>query len=716
MPLFLPFALAGGLTTGVIALNKRRQKPLIKTLIDRPEPPGSVATAVSSLSAKAHTTWDSFRAEKLAFLSVDNRNRQLQEIRGEEGALSENRAPLTLTGKEEARVDHYLLVSGAALGLAVVGAVLPVLGLVSGVVTFYSCIPIFQDGYAALVKEGRLRWTALDSIAILGILAARYFFAAALAGMIYFAGVKMMLKTEDRSRRSLANIFGQQPRTVWLFLDGVEVEAPFDQIRLGDILVVHAGQMIPVDGFVTQGNAAVDQHVLTGEAQPAEKGPGEPVYAATVVLAGRLLMRVEKTGADTVAAQVREILANTAETRTAVQARWVTMADRSVLPTLGLAAAALVLRTPVSAVAVLGSNFSPTMQVASPLGMLNFLHRASQAGILIKDGRALGGLNKVDALVFDKTGTLTLPQPQVGEIYPCPGVSADEVLTYAAAVEAKQSHPLAQAILQAAAERNLPLLPLDDARYDVGYGIQARIDGRVVRVGSRRYMDGEGIALPASFQTYQQASDAQGRALVYIAFGNELAGAIEMQATLRPEIKTVVKRLRERGLTIYIISGDQEAATQSLAAELGIDHYFSNVLPQDKAALVEQLQQDGRQVCFVGDGINDAIALQKADVSISLRGASALATDTAQIILMDGSLNQLVQLFELGDEIQGNVNMTLATTFVPGLLSLGGIFLLGTGIHTAIFLYNFSMVAGFLAGMSPALKPPLSSTTPPANA
>ena len=328
----------------------------------------------------------------------------MQEMAGEEGALVEGKTALTLNSKEEANVDHYLLICGVAAGLAIAGSAVPVLGLASVVVTLYSCIPIFQDGYTALVQKRHLRWTALDSIGIVGILAAGYFFVAAFAGMIYFAGMKMMLKSEDRSRRSLTNIFGQQPRTAWLFLNGAEVEVPFAQVKLGDILVVHTGQMIPVDGTITDGHA-------TGEAQPVEKGPGEAVFAATLLLTGRLLVRVEKAGTETVAAQVQEILTNTSDARTAVQARWQGLADRSVLPTLGIAVAAIGLRSPVSAVAVLGSNYAPALQVASPLALLNFLQRAAQAGILVKDGRVLEGLSQVDTVVFDKTGTLTLPQP-----------------------------------------------------------------------------------------------------------------------------------------------------------------------------------------------------------------------------------------------------------------------------------------------------------------
>ena len=468
--------------------------------------------------------------------------------------------------------------------------------------------------------------------------------------------------------------------------------------------MIRAGQMIPIDGVVTAGNAAVDQHILTGEAQPAEKQAGDKVFAATVVLAGRIEVGVEKTGAETAAAQIRDVLANTTDFRNAIQVRWRDVADKSVLPTLGLAGIGLVFLGPVSALAVVNSNYVAVMKVASPLAMLNFLQRASLAGILIKDGRALEAVSKIDTVVFDKTGTLTENQPQVGEIFTWGSTGADELLTYAAAVEAKASRPIAAAIVLAAKQRNLAILDLESARYEMGYGIQARSNGRVIRVGSARYMAMEGIPVPPDFETRRVQLQEQGASVVFVAFNDEMAGAIELRPTLRPEAKQVIEELKARGLTVYIISGDHEAPTRALAAELGVDHFLAEVLPQDKSAKVELLQKEGRRVCFVGDGINDAIALKTANVSVSLRGASTLATDTAQVILMDESLRQLARLFEIGIEYNANLKTLMSTTFGPGLISLASVFLLGAGNGTALGLFNLSMIAGLVNGILPALQ------------
>ena len=340
-------------------------------------------------------------------------------------------------------------------------------------------------------------------------------------------------------------------------------------------------------------------------------------------------MGVEKTGAETAASQIRDVLANTTDFRNAIQVRWRDVADKSVLPTLGLAGLGLFFLGPVSALAVVNSNYVAVMKVASPLAMLNFLQRASLAGILIKDGRALEAVSRVDTVVFDKTGTLTETRPQVGEIFTWGSVGADELLIYAAAVEARQSHPIAAAIVLAAKQRNLAILDLESARYEMGYGIQARSNGRLIRVGSARYMAMEGIPLPPEFETRRVELQEQGASVVFVAFNGEMAGAIELRPTLRPEAKQVIEELKVRGLTVYIISGDHVAPTRALAAELGVDHFLAEVLPQDKSAKVELLQKEGRRVCFVGDGINDAIALKTASVSVSLRGVlSTLATST----------------------------------------------------------------------------------------
>ncbi len=630
----------------------------------------------------------------------DSRARQLEEFEG--AGPGSARAQIL---KAERVVDRYLKVAATAGAIAIVGSLFyQPLKYLSGAFILYAAWPIMKGAVTDIFVHRKVTVRLLDSVSFIGLLAGGYFLICSITSTIFHASTKMILKTEDQSRLMLANMFGQQPRSVRIMKDGEEIDIPFETLKLGDILVVHAGQMIPIDGVVSAGSAAVDQHVLTGESQPAEKGPNDRVFAATIALAGRIEVIVEKTGAETAAAQIREVLANTTDFRNAIQARWRGVADRTVLPTLGLAGLTLVALSPASALAVINSNYVAVMKVASPLGMLNFLQRASQAGVLIKDGRALEAASKIDTVVFDKTGTLTENQPHVGEICSFTGMPDDELLTYAAAVEANQSHPIAQAILQAAASRKLNLPPLEEARYEIGYGIEARIGDRLVRVGSARYMAMQGLAIPADFSVRRAEAQSRGASIVYVGVDDSVAGGIVLHPTLRPEAKEVVARLKSLGLTLYIISGDQTAPTEALASELGITHFFAEVLPQDKSRMVEQLQREGRQVCFIGDGINDAIALKKANVSVSLRGASSLATNTAQIILMDESLRQLSQLFEIAAEYDSNLKRLLLTTFFPGIVSLVCIFLLGTANGTALTLFNLSMILGLFNAIWPALQ------------
>ena len=319
------------------------------------------------------------------------------------------------------------------------------------------------------------------------------------------------------------------------------------------------------------------------------------------------------------------------------------------------------------------------MRTIAPLSILNFLRFASQSNILIKDGQAMERLKQVDAIVFDKTGTLTLEQFQVKKLYACNGFSQDTVLAHAAIAEYRQTHPIALAIIAAARARGFRMPKVEEGRYEVGYGVKVALENRIIRVGSERFMILEGIAIPAEIRTIQAEGYAEGNSLIIVAIDDRVAGIIALQATIRPEAKQVIHQLRQRNLSIYIMSGDQEQPTQNLAEELGIDNYFANRLPEDKALMVEALQNQGKKVCFIGDGINDSIAMQKASVSVSLRGAATLATDTAQIVLMDEDLAHLPLLLDIADRFDENMKKNLMISIVPGAICIGGVFLLGFG-------------------------------------
>jgi len=351
--------------------------------------------------------------------------------------------------------------------------------------------------------------------------------------------------------------------------------------------------------------------------------------------------------------------------------------------------------------------------------MLTYLNLASQQRILVKDGRSLQLLTKIDTIVFDKTGTLTLEVPHVALIHTCPSICEEQLLTYAAAAEYKQTHPIAKAILQAADERGLTLSAISDTKYEIGYGLKVSIptqkalltngtahgaDTKVVRVGSARFMTMEGIIIPSDIKGLHEESQKSGHSFVYVAINDELAGAIELHATIRPEAKQVVSELRKRKMDIVIISGDHEQPTKKLAQELGIDNYFAETLPENKAELISKLQEEGKSVCFVGDGINDSIALKKANVSISLRGASSAATDSAQIILMNQNLKQLICAFDVAQNFETNMKLNLTATIIPGVITVFGAFFLGFGIAHSVILNDIGVIIGASNAIWPWLK------------
>ena len=604
---------------------------------------------------------------------------------------------------EKDGVDHYLKVSSGSLVLAVVGTffytplLVPAVGMV-----VYSSLPVFKSAAKSL-SEGKVKASLIDSIAIVGGLVTKYYLASSVVTLVYFLAIKLMMRTEDKSKLQLGNIFGEQPRSVWIIEDGCEIEVAFESVKIGDTVMINAGELIPIDGSIIEGFASVDQQAMTGESQPVEKESGDPVLAGTVVVEGRIAIYVEKRGEDTIAAQIGEMLQNTADFRSSIEAKSMKVSDQMAMPTLVAGGATLAVLGPVSAVALMSCNFSEIIRVVAPIGVLNFLKLATDEGILIKDGRSLEVLSSVDTVVFDKTGTLTVEQPHVGGLHVWGGVDQNELLRLAAAAEYKQSHPIALAILQAADEYEIELPSIDNARYDVGYGIRVELEHKTIHVGSHRFMLMQDIPLPDDNADFQKHSNESGHSLVYVAINGISVGAVELHSTIRPEAQSVIDALHEKGIKVCIISGDQEKPTRFMAEKLGIDEYFAETLPENKAQLVTQLQDQGRSVCFVGDGINDAIALKTANVSISLQGASSAATDTAGVILMDKNLTKLPHLFKLADGLNKNMKQSMASALIPGAVGVGGVLLFHFGVYSALVLYITSLVAGTGNSMLPML-------------
>jgi Cu2+-exporting ATPase len=617
---------------------------------------------------------------------------------------------------EDEQLNRDFALSAAALGLTTVGALVAhPLALLGLPLLIKLSIPYWRDGYHSLVEKRKIDGTVRDAVVMTGLLASGMFSFAALFEGTLSLSRKLILRTRRNSEQALTGAFGEQPRTVWVIApNGQELEIPFGELKPGDQVIVHAGERIPADGYITQGIATIDRRMLTGESQPVENGVGDPVFASTVVVSGQIVLRVEKSGQETTAAQIAEILRNTADYKSSVELWSQRFSDQAAVPMLALTAAAMPVAGAQGAMAVLISDVTWDARLTGPLSVLNYLNLATQHGILIKDGRALELLAHVNTIVFDKTGTLTLEQPELGRIYVRDGLDENQVLTYAASAERRQTHPFARAILQAAQARQLDLSASQDAHYQEGFGILVHLPTVIssgarnlrVHVGSARYMDMEDIDIPTDWRAEQAVGQAQGYSYVYVAVDRRLSGTIELHPAIRPEVKQLVQQLQARNLSLYILSGDHQQVTAALAEQLGIEHYFAEVLPAGKAEIVERLQADGASVCFVGDGINDAIALKKAHVSVSLRGASTVAADVASMVLMDGNLEKLGRLFEVADGLRTNLRGDLLASFVPGAVAIGGVFLFHLGV-LPVFLIG---MGGFTVGMVNAMMPRLQAS------
>jgi heavy metal translocating P-type ATPase len=627
---------------------------------------------------------------------LERLSRALDTALSERSGQGLDPAPLKLD-----RAGFQLTFSSAALTLSVLASSTPFLAPVSWAVTALASSHIFAQAFTALFKERKIRVDILDATVISLALGYGKTFASAFMVWAVDVGDVLLERSMRASRLRLSEIFGKDVRKarklIGSELTGAE-EIEWDVARLepGDRIVVRSGEQIPADGVVVSGEAMIDQHVLTGEFAPVERVPGEEVLAKTLVLAGKIIVEVRQTGAETKAVQIVRIIESSLEQKVRLQSMAEEFADRMVLPTFGLGGLGFALSGPGAMMAVINADFGTGVRIAAPAALLSALSRAAKNGILIKNGSILESIHQVDALIFDKTGTLTDEVPVVEAILPCdPAFNEDRVLVYAACAEQRFSHPIARAILRKAREAGLPLPSADDSSYQIGMGIEVVIEDEHVLVGSLRFMERSGIETGKVAEHLETLGEA-GSSAVFVAVAGRLAGLIELRAAPRPETHDIVRRLQEvHGVKdVHLLSGDQEAATRSLAQRLGILHYSSEVLPTEKAERVRRLQSQGLKVAMIGDGINDAAALSQADYSISLRGAADIATDVADVVFMDGSLTRLELLFDISRDLRSRVERSIWLTVVPNTVCITGALAGVFGLGSSLVLNNvFNMLA-----------------------
>jgi len=639
------------------------------------------------------------------------KNRHSKKKNVENTRVKQTQLAMTDTLAAEKEQQHYLKMCGVAMGIGVVRQFFltsPPFVFLNIVAFTYIAIPHFKSAEDSLLKKRKVDGYVLYFLADTTTFALGQYFAAALGVSLFHLSRLVVSRAKGHSKDMLLDVFEQQqPQNVWLLKDGIELEVPLVTVRNSDIIVVKTGDIVPVDGIVTEGIASIDQHALTGESRPLEKLPGDQVFAATIVVAGKICIKVEKSGQETTIAKISQILNHSIDVKTNFQLKGEKWADTWILPMLGIAVFSLPVLGPVGFVVILTSHISSRIRVIAPLGTLNHISVAAHKGILIKDGRALEALTQIDIVLFDKTGTLTHQDNEVTRIIVSNHYQENEILAYAAAAERYVAHPIAKAILKKASASHCTIpLVTDKSKYQMGYGITVNLEDedKVIRVGSLRFMLSEGISIQSEIEAAEKQAHLEGHSLVIVAINHQVGGAIELQTMLRPEVTKVLKQLRQTGVKhLAIVSGDHKLPTQKLAESLGMDSYYYDITPENKADIVEQLQKAGKSVCFVGDGINDAIAMKKANVSISIHGATSIATDVAEIVLMDGTLSHLADTFEISKNLESNLHNSFNISLVPGIIKIGGFFLLNFGILTAILVEAIFFFVGVGNSMLPLI-------------
>lgn len=558
-----------------------------------------------------------------------------------------------------------------------------------------------------LWNEKRLNVDFLDTVAIVVSLGRGQVFTAAFITWMISLGDWIRDKTAGKSKRVLGELLEFQASKAWVFRNHEVMRVPANSVVAGEMVVVYPGELIPVDGVVVRGKAMVDQKTVTGESLPVERQAGQEVFASTVLRDGKLRIRATRVGAETTAAQIVHLIESAPVGETRIQNYAEKFGDRLVLPSLllsgGLYAASRNLDRLLSMLIV---DYGTGIRVAAPTAVLAAMTHAARQGIVIKSGAHMERLASVDTIVFDKTGTLTHGDPDVQEV-----ISYDErlfprrkILALAAAAETRLRHPVSRALVATAEAEGIPIPERQDSRFEIGLGVEARINGYYVHIGNERFFSRNSIATGAAQGNAAEASK-KGWSTLFFAVDGVLKGLIPYADRIRRESRDVVQTLRNLGIKeVIMITGDNQCTAQAVSRQLGITECFAETLPAYKAELVRELQKKGRIVGMVGDGINDSPALAHADIGIAMKHGADVARETADVILMEDSLWKLVAAVDISRNAMRTVRQNY--TIIAGLNTLALLLAIPPGLvspNVSALISNGSAILASLNAIRPVL-------------
>ena len=553
------------------------------------------------------------------------------------------------------------------------------------------------------VLSRRLEVEVLDALSI-GVSLLRGDFGTA-GSVMFLLNLGSLLEewTRKKSLDDLARSMALNVDKVWVRSQGTEVLVPLTKVRSGDDVVVRSGNMIPLDGTVLEGEAMVNQAALTGEAMPVRKTEGSTLYAGTVVEEGECVFIAKAEGGSNRYDKIVAMIEESEKLKSSTENRALVLADKLVPWCLGATVVTYLLtRNATRAISCLMVDFSCALKLSMPLAVLSAMRECGSYHITVKGGKYLEALSQADTIVFDKTGTLTRATPQVVEVVPFSGCNEREVLQLAACLEEHFPHSMANAVVRAAKERGISHEEMhSEVEYIVAHGIASRVGGQRVVIGSHHFVfEDEKCTIPTA---EQQKFDALKPAYshLYMAASGQLVGVICISDPLRPEAAAVLNGLRALGIrNTVMMTGDSERTAAAIAKQVGVDRFFAEVLPEDKANFVQQAKAEGHTVVMIGDGINDSPALSAADIGIAINSGAAIAREIADVTIKADSLEELVALKAIANSLQKRVraNYRFVLTFNSALIALGALGILQPA--SSAMLHNLSTIGISLKSMT----------------
>ncbi|RWM09642.1 MAG: heavy metal translocating P-type ATPase [Mesorhizobium sp.] len=570
-------------------------------------------------------------------------------------------------------------------------------------VVLWAAFPFFHRGWDSILNRSPNMWTLISigvgAAYLYSVVAALfpdifphqfrghdgavpvYFEAAAVIVALVFLGQVLELRARERTGSAIRALLDLAPKTARLIgADGSEKDVPLDSVKTGDRLRIRPGDAVPVDGIVLEGRSAVDESMITGEPLPVEKTEGDPLTGGTLNKNGSLIMRAEKVGAETTLSRIVEMVAKAQRSRAPIQG----LADRVsfyFVPAVVLVAVIAFIAWSffgpepslifaiVSAVSVLIIACPCALGLATPMSIMTATGRGAHAGVLIKEAAALERFASVDTLIVDKTGTLTEGRPRLTDVVAAAGVDENELLALAATLEKGSEHPLAEAIVDGAAERSVKLANAENFEAITGKGVAGTVSGRKVALGNAAMMADLGVdTAPVSAKA--EALQAEGKTAMFVAADGKLAGLVAVADPVKATTAEAIRALHDKGLRIIMATGDNERTAKAIAGKLGIDEVRAGLLPDEKGALVDELRAHGAGVAMAGDGVNDAPALAGADVGIAMGTGADVAVESAGITLVKGDLNGIVRARTLAQATIRNIRQNLFFAFLYNVLGV----------------------------------------------